>query len=323
MKLPARIYFCIACLFFACIDAFADELPASAAQSTVEDSCRNPAVGGLSRFWELEPQSDCGTFGIRGYRPISMSLTMADAVNSAPSTPSPNHTAQPVSYSSTETRIQLSVRTKLAQGLLNGGSSEWLDSIWFAYSEQSYWQTFSADISRPFHSTDHEPEVIYIYPVDLARDDGFHLRYLGVSANHWSNGESNPLSRSWNRIIAKAGMELGKDLVLTANLWQRIPEPGQSDDNPDLVQYMGNAEVSAMWSISARHSLSMTVRRNFDNGDNGSARLIWYYKPEFASSKGKSALRLHADLFTGYGESLIDYNYRRTVLNLGLSLLDW
>ena len=34
-------------------------------------------------------------------------------------------------------------------------------------------------------------------------------------------------------------------------------------------------------------------------------------------------LQLHTQLFSGYGDSLIDYNRRRTVLSVGLSLVDW
>ena len=32
--------------------------------------CSDPRSSPLSRFWELEPASDCGTFGLRGYRPL-------------------------------------------------------------------------------------------------------------------------------------------------------------------------------------------------------------------------------------------------------------
>ena len=38
---------------------------------------------------------------------------------------------------------------------------------------------------------------------------------------------------------------------------------------------------------------------------------------------GKSNLRLHAQVFHGYGDSLIDYNYKRTMFSVGLSLLDF
>jgi phospholipase A1 len=34
-------------------------------------------------------------------------------------------------------------------------------------------------------------------------------------------------------------------------------------------------------------------------------------------------LRGYAELFKGYGESLIDYNHNATYLGVGVSLLDW
>jgi phospholipase A1 len=36
-----------------------------------------------------------------------------------------------------------------------------------------------------------------------------------------------------------------------------------------------------------------------------------------------SGLRIHTQLFSGYGDSLLDYNRRRTVLSVGLSLVEW
>ena len=36
-----------------------------------------------------------------------------------------------------------------------------------------------------------------------------------------------------------------------------------------------------------------------------------------------TGLRYHLQLFSGYGDSLVDYNRRRTALSFGLSLVDW
>jgi phospholipase A1 len=34
-------------------------------------------------------------------------------------------------------------------------------------------------------------------------------------------------------------------------------------------------------------------------------------------------LRFHTEIFSGYGDTLLDYNRKRTVLSMGLTLLDW
>jgi phospholipase A1/A2 len=287
-------------------------------------SCKNPAATPLSRFWELEPASDCGTFVLRGYRPISLSVIGADNVNTQPTSPSAGHTGTSQPYTTSETRIQLSVRTKVAQGLLTGGDPNRLDSLWFTYSQQSYWQLFNADLSRPFRATDHEPELTYIFPVESALPSGWRLRYGGVSLNHQSNGQSLPLSRSWNRVIARAGLELGNSVAINASLWQRLPEDAASDDNPDIADKVGRAEVSAAWNINPYNMLALTVRHSLKAEANGSIRLGWLYKIGTAAAhNNRGDLRFHTELFSGYGDSLMDYNHRRTVLSIGLTLLDW
>src|SRR5574343_212344 len=83
------------------------------------EGCRDTQYSELSRFWELEMGSSCGTFRFRGYRPLSASVVASDSGNRQPSSPAPEHTAlSSVAYRSTEARLQLSVRTKIAQSLL-------------------------------------------------------------------------------------------------------------------------------------------------------------------------------------------------------------
>jgi phospholipase A1 len=56
----------------------------------------------------------------------------------------------------------------------------------------------------------------------------------------------------------------------------------------------------------------------------GSLRLEWLQALGAAQANGFSGgLRLHTQLFSGYGDSLLDYNRRRTVLSIGLSLVDF
>ncbi|MES2943383.1 MAG: phospholipase A, partial [Pseudomonadota bacterium] len=157
--------------------------------------CRNDKYSELSKFWELQRGTDCDTFAIRGYRPISLAVVASDSVNQQPSSSAAGHTAlTSVNYRRTENKIQLSVRTKIAKGLFKSGpeDDDDHDSLWFGYSQQSYWQLFSPSISRPFRSTDHEPEVIYIYPHQLQLPGGWSYRLSGIGLVHQSNGQSLP-----------------------------------------------------------------------------------------------------------------------------------
>jgi phospholipase A1 len=288
-------------------------------------NCKNPRFSELSRFWELEAGSDCGTFGIRGYNPISLSWVGADSVNKQPTSPAPDHSATSVTnFTNTEMRIALSVRTKIAKGLLTRDLPLMRDSLWFGYSQQSNWQLFSGDLSRPFRTTDHEPELIYILPTDAPLPWGWRLRYSGISFNHQSNGQPLPLSRSWNRTILMAGMEKGQQFNVVGKLWYRMPEEASDDDNPDISDLIGRAEVAGFWNINTDNTVGLTLRHSLRDNSNGSFRLEWLRKMGESGQTGyHSGLRFHTTLFSGYGNSLIDYNRRRTVLSVGLSLVDW
>ena len=288
------------------------------------EGCRDPQYSDLSRFWELESGSDCGTFSFRGYRPITVSVVASDSVNRQPTSPGPNNSATTsTNYRTTENRIQLSVRTKVAQGLLTQGHPTLKDSVWFGYSQQSYWQLFTPQISRPFRATDHEPEVMYVYPTTAELPFGWKWRYSGIGLVHQSNGQSKPLSRSWNRMYLMTGMELGNRVSVNARIWKRIPESSGSDDNPGISDYVGRGELSAFWNYDKDNTFGATLRHSLASSDRGSLRLEWLQTLGTGLFGGKSNLRLHTALFSGYGDSMIDYNRKRTVFSVGLSLVDF
>ena len=277
--------------------------------------CRNTQYSELSRFWELQRGTDCDTFAIRGYRPISVAAVMSGGVSPPPD------------YRHAETKIQLSVRTKIAKGLFKTGEADEddQDSLWFGYTQQSYWQLFSPAISRPFRTTDHEPEVIYIYPHQIALPGGWNYRLSGLGLVHQSNGQSDLLSRSWNRtyLMGAAEKELGPEssLRLQARIWDRLRESAPNDNNPGIENYIGRGELTANWQINKANTVGVTLRHSLRSEARGSTRVDWTMAP--AGSPSYTGLRYHVQLFSGYGDSLLDYNKRRNVLSVGLSLVDW
>ncbi|RZJ61165.1 MAG: phospholipase, partial [Acidovorax sp.] len=181
---------------------------------------------------------------------------------------------------------------------------------------------FTPEISRPFRATDHEPEVMYVYPTTAELPFGWKWRYSGVGLVHQSNGQSKPLSRSWNRVYMMTGLELSNSVSVNARIWKRIPESSGSDDNPGIADYIGRGELSAFWNINKDNTLSATVRHSLSSTDRGSVRLEWL-QAVGSTLGGKSNLRLHTALFSGYGDSMIDYNRKRTVFSVGVSLVDF
>ena len=291
------------------------------------NGCRNNAYSELSRFWELQRGTDCDNFSLRGFRPLTASLVASNTVNNQPSSPAAGASAlTPEQYNRGETKLQLSVRTKIAKGLLKSDSGDDgdQDSLWVAYSQKSYWQLFNSALSRPFRTTDHEPELIYIYPHQIALPGGWNYRLSGLGLVHQSNGQALPLSRSWNRayLMGAAEKVLGQESAvrIQARAWERLGESGE-DENPGIQGFIGRAEITGTWQMNRIHTLGLTLRHSLRKEARGSASIDWLVAPDAAATY--SGLRYHLQLFSGYGDSLVDYNRRRTALSLGVSLVDW
>ncbi len=291
-------------------------IPATRVITASDDACRDRQYSTLSRFWELEDGTSCGTFSLRGYRPIDVSFAMATEPPQTPTSPAPNHTGTPMDYQPGEMRLNLSLRTKLAQGMLTGADPTRKDSLWFGYTQQSTWQVFNTDLSRPFRTTDHEPEVMYVYPTDMHLPGGWRWRYAGAGLAHQSNGQSDPYSRSWNRIYLMGGVELDNRFVFNARAWKRISEDPEDDDNPDITDYIGRIELAGWWYPDSKNALGLTVR----TWGKGSQRLEWTHT---LGDPATSNVRFVAQVFNGYGDTLVDYNRKRTVFSVGLRLVDF
>lgn len=290
--------------------------------------CRNSNYSGLSRFWELQRATDCDILSLRGYLPITLAVATSDSVNTQPTSTSPGYTAlssQP--YKRTENKIQLSIRTKVLKGVLKNGAAEDSDqdSLWFGYTQRSYWQLYNPGMSGAFRTTDHEPELIYIYPHQIALAGGWSYRLSGLGLVHQSNGQDQPLHREWDRayLMGAAEKQLGPNssLTLQGKIWKRFRMSTAYDANPGIENYIGRAELAASWQIDKTNTFGVSVRHSLQRTANGSTRLDWMLAP--ASSPSYHSLRYHLQFFTGYGDSLIDFNRRRNVISVGVSLVDW
>lgn len=303
----------------------AAQLSASEVAAAAENGhgCENPIFDSLNRLWELSRETDCGTFKLRAYAPQIVAVEHGNRVNNRPASPAQRAAPQEINQKN-EVRIQISLRTKLASGLLTPKDSNAQDSIWAAYTQNSYWQLFNKDDSSPFRTTDHQPEIFYIYPTTYQLPFDWKLRYTGVGVRHHSNGQRDPWSRSWNSAYVMGGAEYKDRWLVQLKAWDRISSLAKNDDNPDVQKYWGNTEVRLGWKMDARNSFSLTARgAAFAGHGYGSGRLEWFHALGSEWLGQKSNLQFYVQLFSGYGESLIDYNFKRTTVSVGLSLLDF
>lgn len=262
-------------------------------------------LSALSRHWELDDEAKQGAFLFRAHRPnYFVPLKYSTAPNSTPfasNSPSPG-----LNLDSTETELQLSFKVKGMQGVFGHDNLD----LWFGYTVTSFWQAYNSDISSPFRETNYEPEMMWVFRTNYSLA-GFRGRFINLGLVHQSNGRGEDLSRSWNRVYAQFGFERD-NLALLVRPWYRLPEP-TIDDNPDIEDYYGHGDVQAFYT-HGRNTWSLLLRNNFDRDDNrGALKLNWSFPLH-------GRLRGYLQYFTGYGESLIDYNHRQQSLGLGVSL---
>lgn len=266
----------------------------------------------LDSRWELAKDSKLGTFQMRGYKPVYLfPVFWTDDTNQMPSSPNPDNTVvEPTNLQATEAKFQLSFKTKIAENLFGDNGD-----LWTAYTQSSRWQVFNSDESRPFRETNYEPEAMLVFRNGYSLG-GWHGRMFGIGVNHQSNGRSDPLSRSWNRIIASVGLDR-ENWALVLRPWWRVPEKRGDDDNPDIEDYIGRGDAMLVYSKNG-HEFSVLGRHSLrtDENSHGAVQVDWGFPID-------RSLRGHLQLFHGYGESLIDYNHKATYVGLGISLLEW
>lgn len=215
-----------------------------------------------------------------------------------------------IDFDNTELQFQLSIKTPLAIDLFDKNID-----IFAAYTVRSFWQAYNSDISSPFRETNHQPE-IWLQTKHDWEFLGFKnsANILGIA--HQSNGQSAELSRSWNRVYA--GILLEKEnLALFLKPWVRITEDESSDDNPDITDYLGHGEIHVAYK-KEDHVFTLMSRNNLESGfSKGAMEISWSF-PLFHYDYIKGYIQY----FSGYGESLIDYNNYVNRIGFGMLLTD-
>ncbi|MDB5747950.1 MAG: hypothetical protein JWP72_2798 [Massilia sp.] len=272
----------------------ATTVPVVTAQPSAESSARFSQLD----HWELDAPYERGVFKFRPHHASYLIATRTYRPNEEPY--EPYRLTGDADLSKSELAFQLSFKMKMVEGAFGKPVD-----LWFGYTQNSFWQAANSEASSPFRETNYQPEVMAIAPIGI-EIGGVQLRHVGLGLNHQSNGQSGTLSRSWNRLYAQFGIEKG-GLSATARVWKRLSE--DDDDNPDLVDYMGRGDLALAYRRDG-HIYSSTMRYNFHT-DRGAIQAGWAF-PLAGNLKG------YAQVFAGYGQSLIDYNYFQRSIGLGV-----
>ena len=227
--------------------------------------------------------------------------------------PDPN-TANDADYGFAQQPTELKIQVSLQVPVFPKGVPEVFgegSALVFAFTQTAWWQ-LEPD-SAPFRETNYEPEMFFERPIG-GGFGGFDDARWRFGYVHQSNGQRGVLSRSWNRLRGELDLRRGETLGLRLRAWYRQPEAAIEDDNPDITEYLGYGDIALRWSPSHHH---FGFRLKNPLHQKRGIELDWAIH---TSKDGEPAWLIQ--LYHGYGESLIDYDYRITRIGVGFMLGD-
>lgn len=202
-----------------------------------------------------------------------------------------------------ELKFQISIKQEI------GGIN-----LFIAYTQKSFWRILDDKDSRPFRETNYNPEIFYRLSFSPSK---YFIYGADAGYEHESNGAREPVSRSWDRIYIKPFIEY-KTFKTILKIWYRLPEDEKDyaedphgDENPDIDDYYGYGELTMKYQFPNDHLISAIGRWNFKTEKGGGQ---FDYSLPFP---GKNIFFL-VQAWTGYGESLIDYNKAITRYGMGI-----
>jgi len=289
-----------------------EEIKKSCNELSIKKEFNMKKIGAISNRIINERRSEFNPYVMTPHKMnYILPASITDKINTDAYSEIPNFAEH---FENIEAKFQLSIKVPLnSTDLFNKG-----DALYFGFTLQSWWQIYSDNISKPFKETNYQPEIFYFTPINWHPFDGNTGIVFG--AEHQSNGRSQVISRSWNRVYVNFLYEKG-DFALSFRPWIRLPEDEKKfptdpkgDDNPDILDYMGHFELGMVYEFNDKYELSFKGRENFAE-HHGSIELGVTF-PLWGKLKG------YAQYINGYGESLIDYNHKQQRFGIGIALTE-
>lgn len=205
---------------------------------------------------------------------------------------------------SSEVKYQISLKVPLWKNISNTCSS-----LYLAYTLRSYWQLYN---TSPFiREIDYEPEFFIRNAVYYPLYKCWHVDFFNLGYCHQSNGCGNRLQRSWDRVYLETISSIDHWMI-SLKPWYVLIAYGR---NEDIADFLGYATLLVAYKFHEQvfsfelTNLGAAPKRTTVN-------LTWSF-PITPYIKG------YVELFSGYGQSLIEYNHHTNSAGIGIALNDW
>lgn len=217
-----------------------------------------------------------------------------------------------------EAQFQLSIKIPLYANFLNSGGD-----LFSAYTQNSYWQVYNTDKSSPFRETNYMPELF----VEWSPNKQFGESTLLTSRFaliHQSNGQDVGQSRSWNRTEV-CFLFQNQNIYYGLNIWDRWDEDAkvdptstEGDDNVGLEDYLENQKYFIKYK-GEKINLMLAHQNDILEYDINKGNT----KVDITFPSLNSNFDFFIRYFSGYGESLVDYDVKINRISFGIMIADW
>ncbi len=186
-------------------------------------------------------------------------------------------------------------------------------SIYVAYTQLSYWQAYNN--SAFFRETNYEPEIFLANQINWQLPDGWEMVFTNLGLVHESNGKGGDLERSWNRMYLDNILSKGNWFV-SIKPWIVFHDQSLNRYNPDIAKYLGYESATVGYKYH-KQIFSFQTENTVESGfSRGSMQFSWSF-PLTTHLNG------YIQLFSGFGQSLIEYDHYTNGVGIGISLSNW
>ena len=210
-------------------------------------------------------------------------------------------THERINSTSTDAKYQISFKLLLTRNTLP------LDSYLFlTYTQKAFWNIYQ--FSSPFEEINFNPTLDLGKPLYNKDDQVNGLAILQLE--HESNGRDSIFSRSWNNLSLAYHTQLNDRTTLQVKGW--LPFLYKTD-NPDLLDYIGLGEANISYDIKPKKLiLNVMMRKGWGWDWKGAVKTQLLYRPFKMPNQF-----IMLEWFTGYTESLIDYQEYKSMIRFG------
>lgn len=202
-----------------------------------------------------------------------------------------------------EAKVQFSLYVPILRSMFG------IDDLrfYFAYTQLFFWQIYNSQ--TPFiREVNYEP--IFWLRYHFAEN-----MFANLQFDHQSNGKGGYYEVSWNRIIGSAEFT-SEHWYTQFSVWYPFwPLKADGHNAKSLMHYLGYDKIVLSYNWK-----DIVISFEAQNLESGLKRGHMMGSVSYAAN---SYIKLYMQYFSGYGQTLIEFDHYTTTYGFGIALSDW